>query len=170
MLKSTIQDNKVLRKFVKKRLLIYLIPNLIFNTVIPYLTLKDMAHVYLFQGEFNVARFLLPMAFFLPFIIVFDMIKKTNLLADQGQAGFTMPEKYTQNKAIFRLAGISASSIFIANIAGMCILHLQNPNHAGFNGTNLSLFIGAMAGSLTLISILWALKKINDLIPKKPCR
>lgn len=164
MFKIKKQKDLTFKQFVQKRLLIYLIPNLIFNTLIPYATLRELESVQLFQGEFNVARFLLPMALLLPFIITFDILKKTILFAEEGKAGFVVPADAGKNKFIFKMAGINGGLSFLVNVSAMILIHFNVPEGYGFNGTVISVIIGSMAGALTIMSTLWPIKKLKAFI------
>lgn len=163
MFKVKKQKEITFKQFVQKRLLIYIIPNIIFNTLIPYATLRELGPVLLFQGEFNVARFLLPMALLLPFIITFDILKKTILFAEEGKAGFIIPEQLTKNKFIFRMAGINGVLSFSLIVLVMALIHFNVPEGYGFDGTAIALVIGGLAGVLTLFSALWPIKKLKTL-------
>ncbi len=153
----------VFRKFVQKRLLIYVVPNLFFNTLIPYLTLRNLGPVYLFQGEYCMARFLLPMALFLPFIITYDILKKTIVLSEEGKAGFVLPDDLAKNKFMFTMAGINGAISFSVNILVMGLVQLNVPEGYGFNATMSSLVIGLVAGVLTVLSTLCPIKKVKAL-------
>ncbi|WP_316752738.1 hypothetical protein [Pedobacter gandavensis] len=157
------QENMVFRKFVQKRLLIYVVPNLFFNTLIPYLTLRNLGPVYLFQGEYCMARFLLPMALFLPFIITYDILKKTIVLSEEGKAGFVLPDDLAKNKFMFTMAGINGAISFSVNILVMGLVQLNVPEGYGFNATMSSLVIGLVAGVLTVLSTLCPIKKVKAL-------
>ncbi|MCX2453785.1 hypothetical protein OQX61_21125 [Pedobacter sp. PLR] len=164
MLKVKKSDNIVFRKFIQKRLLYYILPNIFFNTLIPYLTLRDLGPVFLFQGEYCVARFLLPMALFLPFIITYDILKKTIVLSEEGKAGFLLPGDLAKNKFMFRMAGINGALSFSVNVLVMVLIHLNVPKGYGFNGTLISLAIGLVAAALTVLSTLWPIKRVKALI------
>lgn len=161
MFKIKKQKDLTFKQFVQKRLLIYIIPNIIFNTLIPYATFRELGPVQLFQGEFNVARFLLPMALLLPFIISFDILKKTILFTEEGKAGFVVPIALTKNKYIFKMAGIIGVLSFSANILVMWLIHLNVPDGYGFDGTITAIIIGVMAGALTLLSTLLPIKRLK---------
>lgn len=163
MLNRKTQDDLILKRFVQKKLLLYIVPNVIFNTVIPYLSLRNLGPVYLFQGEYCVARFLLPMALFLPFIITFDMLKKTILLSEEGKAGFVLPEDFRKNRFIFKMAGQNGFASLIVLLLTMLCVHLNVPEGYGFDAASLSLTLGAIAGVLTIIFTLLPIKKVRGL-------
>lgn len=155
------QDDKVFRKFIKKRLLYYTVPNIFFNTLIPYLTLRDLGPVYLFQGEYCMARFLLPMALFLPFIITYDILKRTIILSEEGKAGFVLPEDLPKNRFMFKMAGINGALSLSVNVLVMFLVQLNVPEGYGFDGTLLSLIVGVVAAALTILSTLWPIKRVK---------
>lgn len=151
------------RKFAQRRLLCYFIPNVFFNTCVPYFTFKNMNAVYLFQGELCFARLLLPMAFFLPFIITLDLLKKTVALSEKGRLSFELPEGLGTNKFLFRKAGVNG--VVTLTIAGLTTLFVQVcvPNGYSFDGTVLSVALGLIAAVITLIFTFLALQLV---IPK----
>lgn len=163
MLNMKTQSDAILKKFVQKKLLLYIVPNVIFNTVIPYLTLRNLGPVYLFQGEYCFARFLLPMALFLPFIITFDMLRKTIILSEEGRAGFVLPDHFSKNKFMFKMAGQNGFASLVVLLLMMLCVHLNVPKGYGFDAASLSLILGAVAGTLTIISTLWPIKKVKEL-------
>jgi hypothetical protein len=151
MLKEIIAGDPVFRRFFQKKLLLYMLPNVFFNTCVPYFTFKNVGAVYLFQGELCFARFLLPMAFFLPFIVTFDILKKTAVLAGQGKTGLTLPHEINANRFLFRMAAINGGITFAAVFLVSLFAQLCTPRGYGFNGTFLSILLGLLAGVLTLI-------------------
>jgi len=137
-----------------------MVPNVFFNTCVPYFTFKNMEAVYLFRGEFCFARFLLPMAFFLPFIITFDILKKTAALAGQGKTSLVLPADINAGKFLFRMAfingGITLAFVFLVSLfVQLCI-----PSGQGFNGTILSVLMGLLAGVLTIVFACIPLRKV----------
>lgn len=163
MFKIKKQRDTALKKFVQKKLLLYIIPNVIFNTTIPYLTLRNLGPVYLFQGEYCFARFLLPMALFLPFIITFDMLRKTIILSEEGKAGFVLPDNFTKNKFMFKMAGANGAASLVVMLLALLFVQLTVPEGYGFDAAVLSLILGVVAGMLTIISTLWPVKKVKEL-------
>ncbi|RQO75107.1 hypothetical protein DBR43_06975 [Pedobacter sp. KBW06] len=163
MLNMKTQGDAILKKFVQKKLLLYIVPNVIFNTVIPYLTLRNLGPVYLFQGEYCFARFLLPMALFLPFIITFDMLRKTIILSEEGKAGFVLPDNFTKNRFMFKMAGVNGAASVTVMFLATFFVQLTVPEGYGFDAVILSLILGAVAGTLTIISTLWPVKKVKEL-------
>jgi hypothetical protein len=157
------QKNSTLNRFIRKNLLYYLIPNVFFNTCIPYLTLNKLESVYLFQGEYCFARFLLPMVFFLPFIITFDISKKTVELYQQGRTDFAIPEPFQKKKHFFKTAGVNSGLTFFFALFLLLTVEFFIPKNYTFNGTLLSILLGVLAGLLTVIFTLFPIAKLKRL-------
>ena len=160
MFRNLLTADLVFRKFFRKKLLSYIVPNVFFNTCVPYFSFKNMESVYLFQGELCFARFLLPMAFFLPFVITFDILKKTAVLAGAGKTSLVLPVEINANKFLFKKAfingGISLAFAFLVSLfVQICI-----PGRYGFNGTFLSVLMGLLAGVLTIVFAFIPLKTV----------
>jgi len=159
MLKELKSDDIGLRKLVQKNLLFYFIP----NTIIPYFSFKKFDSVHLFQGENCVARFLLPMVLLLPFIITFDILKKEIALSEEGKAGFVLPDNFTKNKFMFRMAGVNGVITSSVVLAFMLLAQFSIPKDYSFNGDLLSILIGMLAGTLSIVFTLWPIKKVKEL-------
>ena len=162
--------NKAFLRLVQRNLLFYLLTNVFFNTVVPYFSFKDTGTVYLFEGEYCFARFLLPMALLLPFIITFDILKKTSVLYASGRVGPALPEKVTRYPFMFKAAGVNGGFTLVASLMLMLVLHFNLPEGYGFNGTSLAVFLGCFAGLLSVVftgAALLALRKAGafDQVP-----
>lgn len=163
MLKELKSEDVRLKKLVQRNLLFYFIPNVIFNTIIPYFSFKKFDTVHLFQGENCVARFLLPMALLLPFIITFDILKKTIALSEEGRAGFLLPDNFTKNKFMFRMAGVNGVITSSVILSVMLLVQFSLPKDYNFNGDLLSILLGVLAGTLSIVFTLWPIKKVKEL-------
>jgi hypothetical protein len=163
MLKELKSEDVRLKKLVQRNLLFYFIPNVIFNTIIPYFSFKKFDTVHLFQGENCVARFLLPMALLLPFIITFDILKKTIALSEEGRAGFVLPDNFTKNKFMFRMAGVNGVITSSVILSVMLLVQFSLPKDYNFNGDLLSILLGVLAGTLSIVFTLWPIKKVKEL-------
>jgi len=163
MLKDLNSANVVLKKLVQRNLPLYFIPNVIANTIIPYFSFKKLNAVHLFDGEYCIARFLLPMALLLPFIITFDILKKTIALSEEGKTGFVLPDNFTKNKFMFKMAGINGVTTSSVVLLFMLLVQFSIPKDYSFNGDLLSALLGALAGTLSVVFTLWPIKKVKEL-------
>ena len=150
-----------LKRFLRKNLLYYIVPNVVFNTIIPYFSFTDLNAVHLFAGEQNLARFILPMAFFLPFIITFDILKKTITLSEKGHSEIVLPEGFKKNKFIFQMAGINGFCTVSFVFAVMLGLHFGLPELYNYNGTILAVLLGLTAGVFSVLFTYLPIKKLK---------
>ena len=134
-----------------------------FNSLIPYLSFKDPNAVYLFHGEFCLARFLLPMALLLPFIITFDVIKRSMTMAAQGKLELDFPEGFLKNRFMFRMAGINGLLSLAVVLLAMLIVHLNLPAAYTFEGKRLAVVLGVIAGTLTLIFTILPVQRLKKM-------
>lgn len=148
-----------MRRFIRKNLLTYLLPNLVFNTLIPYACFIHAPAVYLFRGEQNFARFLMPMAIMLPFIITFDILRKTTELAEKGGIAWVPADKYLKKATLFKLAGINGLLAGIPPALGLLILYLILPPDYALNPLALSVVVGGLAGIYSVCFTLIPLRK-----------
>lgn len=155
--------NVIWRRFKMKRLFWYLLPNVFFNTTIPYFTFRNLGTIHLFQGEYCFARFLLPMALFLPFILTIDILKRTVALTEQGKVGFTLPDQYTKHKFMFKMAGVNAIVSLLLALLSMASVQLFLPDGYGFDGLSLTIVLGLFAATLTIVFTLWPIKRLMEL-------
>lgn len=158
MLQPEPTDNRM-RRFVRKNLLTYLLPNLIFNTLIPYACFIHTPAVYLFEGEQNFARFLLPMAILLPFIITFDMLRKLTELAEKGGLPWFPNEKYRRKATWLRLAGWHGFLAGLPPLGLLGVLWMALPPKCSLDPLMLSLGIGLLAGAYSVLFVLLSLRK-----------
>ncbi|MBB6269769.1 hypothetical protein HDF26_000196 [Pedobacter cryoconitis] len=162
MLTTAIKKKEItLKRFLRKNLLYYIIPNVVFNTIIPYFSFTDLNAVHLFAGEQNLARFILPMAFFLPFIITFDILKKTITLSEKGHSEIVLSEGAKKKKFIFQMAGINGFCTVSFVFALMLGLHFGFPEWYDYNGTVLSVLLGLTAGIFSVLFTYLPIKKLK---------
>lgn len=164
MHKDKINESRLWRRFIQKNLLYYIVPNVVLNSCIPYFSFKDPNAVYLFQGEYCFARFLLPMALFLPFVITFDILKKTIAFSEKADTGLVLPAEFMKNKFMFRMAGINGGITLMIILVSMLAVQLNLPENYSFDGTVLAVFLGVLAGMLSLIFTLWPLQRLKKLV------
>jgi hypothetical protein len=155
------ETQTTLRRFLQKKLLYYIIPNIFFNTLIAYVSFSKLGYACLFSGEQSIARLLLPMSLFLPFIITFDILKKTMLLSEQGSIDLVVDPTLNKNKFIFKMATINALCVVLLILVLMFILKLYLPGRYRLNGTLLAVLNGFLAGLYSVIFTYLPIKKLK---------
>ena len=154
------------RSFIRRNLLKSMLINLIFNTCYPYFNIKNPDAVSLFRGEYCFARFILPMAFLLPFMITFDMLKKSISVAELGEAGFELPAKLSKYRFIFKIAGINGGITLSMMLFCMLLTEFCMPETYYFDGRVLSVFMGVAAALLSVIFTLGPVRLVRKMCDK----
>ncbi|WP_090771149.1 hypothetical protein [Pedobacter soli] len=149
-------------KFVRKNLLIHLIPNTILNTVVPYFAFKAQNSVHLFSGEQNLARFLLPMSLLLPFMITFDILKKIKELQHAEAIHYKLDEKITGYPFILKKAGLNGLCTTAIVFTCMLVLHCAFPNNHDFGIAPSAISAGLLAALYSLTFFYLAIRKFKD--------
>jgi len=149
---------EALKKFTRKQLLIAILSNAILNGIMPYANFEDKHAVHLFQGAQPLARFILPMAAFLPFFITLDILKKTIALV-----GFEFPPHLSKNKFLYKTAGINATITLSIVLCFMLGLHASLPDNYTFDGTVLAIVSGLLGGTMAVIFVLQPINKVKKL-------
>lgn len=149
------------RKFVRKNLLIHLIPNTVLNTIVPYFAFKAQNSVHLFSGEQNLARFLLPMSLLLPFMITLDILKKIKLLQHAGAINYKIDEKITGYPFILKKAGLNGLYSILVVFALMLTLHFSFPKNHDFGITPSAVCAGLLAGLYSITFFYLAIRKFR---------
>jgi len=167
---STKQIKKTtLNRFLRKRMIYYVLPNVTFNFTIAYASFHELGYTHFFTGPQSLARLTLPMAIFLPLILTIDIIKRVIIVADQGAIEYSVPDGLKKNNFMMKLG------IRYALITGMltlgCLL-LAQLNWSGsykLNPTAMAILDGLLAGLLSvLFTYLPARKLKKHLYPSVP--
>ncbi|SFE76893.1 hypothetical protein SAMN05518672_11024 [Chitinophaga sp. CF118] len=158
-------DEALLKKFTRKQLLISIISNVIINGVVPYINFEDKHAVHLFKGAQPLARFILPMAVFLPFFITLDVLKKTIALIEGNNASLPFSPHFPKNKFLFKTAGLNATVTLSTMLCLMLGLHVSLPDNYTFDGTVLAIVSGLLGGAMAVIFVLQPISKVKKLYP-----
>lgn len=157
------EEYETWRRFTRKNLLLSALVNLVFNTCYPYFNFRDLNAVSLFHGNFCYARFILPMAFLLPLLITFDIMKKAMTLAEERGEVLVLPADSSKYKLIFRAAAVNGTVTLTAVVCCMLAVHLSLPENYLFDGRLLSVLMGSLAGILAMYFTFGAIRKVRSL-------
>ena len=158
-------DEHLLKKFTKKQLLISIISNVIINAVVPYYNFENKHAVHLFHGAQPLARFILPMAVFLPFFITLDILRKTIALLEENNGGLSFPPHLPKNKFLLKTSAINATITLSITLCLMLGLHVSLPDNYTFDGTVLAIISGLLGGAMAVIFVLQPINKVKKLYP-----
>lgn len=145
-----------LKRLLRRNLLFYVSTNLLFNSVIPYLNFEDPAAVPLFDGALCLARFVLPMAFLLPFIITADILRKVLLLQEKGRLDIALPAGFRKHRFVFGSAALNA----IYTIIPVAVIFLFLPPAYALNGVLAAAITGTLAALLAAWFTLQPVRKL----------
>ncbi|WP_052495986.1 hypothetical protein [Pedobacter lusitanus] len=101
------------------------------------------------------------MAFFLPFIITFDILKKTITLSEKGHSEIILPEGFKKNKFILQMAGINGFCTVSFVFAMMLGLHFGLPELYNYNGAVLAVLLGLTAGLFSVLFTYMPIRKLK---------
>ncbi|KPE52928.1 hypothetical protein [Chryseobacterium indologenes] len=151
-----------LKRFLLKRTMYYVLPNVFFNFIIAYASFKELGYTHFFAGEQNLARLTLPMAIFLPVVLTIDIIKRVSDAANQEAIEFTIDEQLNIKKLMTRL------SILYGLVTGLFVLSLLFLGQVNLSkdykldGAAMAVVVGVLAGVLSVIFVylpVWRLRR-----------
>lgn len=143
-------DPKVWHRFLMKNIGIYAGTNIFFNSVIPYFSFEQRNAVHLFQGTYCVARFLLPLAFFIPLLITIDTGNKVQALFRKKVPDFSFPENFRFKRFLLQQSLLNSFMIFGLTLGVMAALQFGMPNGYTYHGLAVSIIMGIYAGAIAL--------------------
>ena len=152
---------KPLKRLLRRNLLFYVSSNLLFNAIIPYLNFENPAAVPVFEGELCLARFVLPMAFLLPFIITADILRKVLLLQEKGRTEITLPANFRKHRFVFGNAALNA----IYTIIPIALIFFCLPSAYALDGMLAAAITGILAAALAAWFTLQPVRKLLKLQP-----
>jgi len=147
-----------------KRLFWYALPNLVLNGIIPYVNFENPLAVALFQGEYCFARFILPMALFVPFAITVDCMKKTNAFMLSIELSDVRGKEGMDLRVFLKYGICNGLLTFAVLLLMLCIVQGLIPSNYVFNGLLLSAFNGITACLLAVYFTLWSIRKLEKLV------
>src|SRR5690606_24014286 len=161
-----ISEYKAIRIFIRKKLIWYMLPNLVFNGFIPYYSFENPASVALFKGEFCFARFILPMALFIPLAITVDFLKKATEFIVATPLGLEGKLDSLNTSLFLRLGLYNGLTSLAITFIGLLFIHYIVPPKYTFDGALLACFNAVFACLIAVYYTFWSTHKLNSLIQK----
>lgn len=143
-------ERELWKKFILKNVLIYVLTNVFFNSVIPYNSFEHPEAVHLFRGTYCIARFLLPLAFFIPLLVTIDTGNKIQALFKKRVPEFESPAGFRYKKFILKQSLLNSCLTFALTLGFMAVLHFSLPEGYTFGGLPVSIIMGIYAGAVAL--------------------
>lgn len=150
-----------LNRFLRKRMIYYVLPNVFFNFIIAYASFNELGYTHFFEGTQCLARLTLPMAIFLPVVLTIDIINRVSNAANQKAIEFTIDEQLDLKKVMTRLSllnGLVTGSFVLS-----CLLFAQFilSKYYKLDATPMALLVGALAALLSILFTYLPIKKLK---------
>lgn len=151
-----------LNRFLRKRMIYYVLPNVFFNFIIAYASFNELGYTHFFAGTQCLAKLTLPMAIFLPVVLTIDILKRVTDAAEQEAIEFRVDEQLNIKKLMTKL------SILYSLITGALVLSLLFIGQYNFSkyykldAIVTAGMVGTLAGVLSVIFVylpVWRLRK-----------
>jgi hypothetical protein len=140
-----------LKRFLRKRAIYYIIPNVCFNFIIAYASFQELGYTHFFAGPQSLARLTLPMALFLPVILTMDIIKRVIVAAEKESIEVAIDNNLNKNRFIAKLClshGIITSLLVLAVLLiaqqSLTVNHKLDP-------TIMAILDAVLAGLLSIL-------------------
>jgi hypothetical protein len=149
---TTAQSKKTsLKRFLRKRAIYYIFPNVFFNFIIAYASFQELGYTHFFTGPQSLARLTLPMAIFLPVILTMDIIKRVIVAAEQELIEVAIDNNLNKNRFITKLCvahgiitGLLVLSVLLIAQQSLTVNHKLDP-------TLMAILDAVLAGLLSIL-------------------
>lgn len=150
-----------LKRFLRKRAIYYILPNVFFNFLVAYASFQELGYTHFFAGPQSLARLTLPMAIFLPVVLTMDIIKRVIAAIEQKSIALTVDSELNRNKFITKLCVIHG---FVTGLLVFLCLLLAQYNlstHYKLNATAMAIFDALLAGVLSILFTYLPIRKLR---------
>ncbi|MGO3807558.1 MAG: hypothetical protein ACTJHT_14780 [Sphingobacterium sp.] len=161
LFRSREQNPTTLSRFLCRRAVLYVLPNVVFNFVIAYASFAELGYTHFFAGSQSLARLIMPMAIFLPVILTMDIIKRVITAADKKLIEFTVDTELDQRKFITKMCMVHGIS---AGLLVLCILLFGQyclSSTYKLGATAMSIVDGVLAGLFSLLFTYLPVRKLR---------
>ncbi len=140
-----------LNRFLRKRMIIYVLPNVFFNFIIAYASFNELGYTHFFACTQSLARLTLPMAIFLPVVLTIDIMKRVTDAAGQEAIEFKVDDQLNLKKLMTKLSIlhglITGSLVLVSLLSAQYILS----EFYKLDATAMALLVGVLAGLLSIL-------------------
>ena len=150
-----------LRRFLRKRAIYYILPNVFFNFLVAYASFQELGYTHFFAGPQSLARLTLPMSIFLPVVLTMDIIKRVIAAIEQESIELTLDNELNRNRFIMKLCIIHG---FVTGLFVFICLLLAQYNlstHYKLNATAMAILDALLAGVLSILFTYLPIKKLR---------
>lgn len=155
-----------LNRFLRKRMLIYVIPNVFFNFIIAYASFNELGYTHFFACTQSLARLTLPMAIFLPVVLTIDIIKRVTDAANQKAIEFEVDEQLNLKKLLTKLSilhGLISGSLVLSSLL---FAQFILSKYYKLDPTAMAILVGTLAGILSVLFTYLPVKILRNYLYK----
>lgn len=150
-----------LKRFLIKRTIYYVLPNVFFNFIIAYASFQELGYTHFFAGTQNLARLTLPMAIFLPVILTIDIIKRVTVAAEQGAIEFVVDDQLNIKKLMTRLSILHGLITGLLVLSILVLAQFSLSKYYKLDATAMAILDGILAGVLSVIFVYLPVRKLR---------
>lgn len=151
MTKAVQPQKTTLKRFLRKRAIYYILPNVFFNFIIAYASFQELGYTHFFSGPQSLARLTLPMSIFLPVILTMDIINRVIVAAEKEAIEVAIDRNLNKNRFITKLClvhgiitGLLVLAILLAAQQSLTVNHKLDP-------TIMAILDAVLAGLLSIL-------------------
>lgn len=156
-----------LNRFLKKRMLIYLIPNVFFNFIIAYASFNELGYTHFFACTQSLARLTLPMAIFLPVVLTIDIIKRVTDAAHQKAIEFEVDDQLNLKKLLTRLSILNGLVTGLLVLSSLLFAQFILSKYYKLNPTAMAILVGSLAGILSILFTYLPIRTLKNYLNKR---
>ncbi|MPS63425.1 MAG: hypothetical protein DI622_15415 [Chryseobacterium sp.] len=156
-----------LNRFLKKRMLIYLIPNVFFNFIIAYASFNELGYTHFFACTQSLARLTLPMAIFLPVVLTIDIIKRVTDAAHQKAIEFEVDDQLNLKKLLTRLSILNGLVTGTLVLSSLLFAQFILSKYYKLNPTAMAILVGSLAGILSILFTYLPIRTLKNYLNKR---
>lgn len=151
MTKAVQPQKTTLKRFLRKRAIYYILPNVFFNFIIAYTSFQELGYTHFFTGPQSLARLTLPMSIFLPVILTMDIINRVIVAAEKEAIEVAIDRNLNKNRFITKLCllhGIITGLLVLAIL--LAAQQSLTVNHK-LDSTIMAILDAVLAGLLSIL-------------------
>lgn len=158
---NKIKKKTTLKRFLIKRTLYYVLPNMFLNFIIAYASFRDLGYTHFFAGTQNLARLTLPMATFLPVILTIDIIKRVTVAAEEGTIEFMVDDNLNTKKLMTKLSILNGIITGLLVLSMLILAQYSLSKNYKLDAMAMAILVGLLAGILSAIFVYLPIKKLR---------
>lgn len=151
-----------LRRFLIRRTIYYVLPNVFFNFIIAYASFKELGYTHFFSGTQNLARLTLPMAVFLPVVLTIDIINRVIIASEQGAIEFTVDGQLNKKKLMTKLSILHGAVTGLLVLSVLLLAQYNLSEYYKLDDMAMAVVVGMLAGVLSVVFVylpVWRLRR-----------